>query len=768
MEASPLPALPLHMLSRAIKRPFDDDDGNEEPSIAPPANPIFVAADHGRPSQLPPAKVARLGGGDDGADYYCEDDRDGQDENATGVKVEDLAVEKVADDDEGGRGDAWAPLPGEVSPDEPPLSPPPLVPMIIIHRQAHNMSGSSNPVEDEEGGGGGLNEGDGGVDEEEEMVMTVVADAVDIAEDMPSLPPLEGTGTGEGVSDHPDHGVAVIKQSKKDRREFTAEEKLAIISEIGTMPSVQSVLDKYGVSKSSLHRWRQPEKLVRLQEMVRGSGGGGADEGDDLEADGEDQQAKPGNPNVVVVENRDKLRKRDLHDKLRLIKLRLQEFCKENMNRAEDERLAITSSLIQLKAAEIKEDLLGRGEIRDADELVAVGAFKASKSWACLLGNQFGYLSSGASIKWSDAQKANTATYLEAHSRAPSRAKKNRMEFTAEEKLTILLELEETNARNKTESQPAVTVEQICQKHSTSKSSLHRWKQQYRSGRLQQLATASSGYSNSKRISTDKLHVIKRALHNFYIENENAPPEKKAAINYNVLQAKAIEARDLLLERHHATVMTGTKQPHEHEQPEQSSNEEEGESGGGGEGALTREEAEGEGGELDQERHTREEERVEGGDGKSGSGSSDVMSKEEANALEGFKASSSWLRETAKKFGWKLDLDGKRDELVDAVDDEAMVVYHHQDHHHYHDDGGMMDHVVLEQHAEGTGQHVVAAQDEMAMGLGGIGNDDGSGIVQGGGHQQHLMLAMSGYDAQGDAMEDVVDFNHDDGTSFDV
>ena len=127
------------MLSRAIKRPFDDDDGNEEPSIAPPANPIFVAADHGRPSQLPPAKVARLGGGDDGADYYCEDDRDGQDENATGVKVEDLAVEKVADDDEGGRGDAWAPLPGEVSPDEPPLSPPPL-------RRCRPDAGKSWPV----------------------------------------------------------------------------------------------------------------------------------------------------------------------------------------------------------------------------------------------------------------------------------------------------------------------------------------------------------------------------------------------------------------------------------------------------------------------------------------------------------------------------------------------------------------------------------------------------------------------------------------------
>lgn len=702
---SPPPSPPLMLSSRAIKRPFDDEDGNEEPSIA---NPIFVAADRGRPSQLPPAKVARLGGGDDGAD------RDGRDENSTGVKAEDLAAEEAADDDEGGGEDAPVPFPGEVPPNEPPLSPPP--PHELPTRQAHNMSGSSNPVEDEEGGGGGPNEGDGGVDEEEELALPLF--------------------------DHPDHGVAVIRQSKKDRREFTAEEKLAIISEIGTMPSVQSVLDKYGVSKSSLHRWRQPEKLVRLKEMVRGSGGGGADKGDDLGAEGEDQQAKPGNPNVVVVENRDKLRKRDLHDKLRLIKLRLQEFCKVNMNRAEDERLAITSSLIQLKAAEIKEDLLGRGEIRDADELVAVGAFKASKSWACLLGNQFGYLSSGASIKWSDAQKANTATYLEAHSRAPSRTKKNRMEFTAEEKLAILQELEETNARNKRESQPAVTVEQICQKHSTSKSSLHRWKQQYRSGRLQQLATASSGYSNSKRISTDKLHVIKHALHDFYIENENAPPEKKVAINYNVLQAKAIEARDILLERHHATVMTGTKQPHEHEQPGQSSNEEEGENGGGGEGALTREEAEGEGGDLDQERHTRQEERVEGGDGKSGSGngSSDVMSKEEANALEGFKASSSWLRETAKKFGWKLVLDGKRDALVDAVDDGGMisappatVVYHHQDHHHYHDDGRMIDHILLEQHAVRTGQHVVAAQDEMAMGLGGMGNDDGSGIVQGGG-----------------------------------
>ncbi len=172
----------------------------------------------------------------------------------------------------------------------------------------------------------------------------------------------------------------------------------------------------------------------------------------------------------------------------------LQDFCKENINRAKDERLAITLSLTQLKAAEIKEDLLSRGKIHDADELVAIGLFKASKSWACLLGNKFGYFLSGASINWSNVQKANTAMYLKAHLCTPSRTKKNRMEFTAEEKLTILQELEETNAWNKMEYQPAMMVEKICRKYSISKLLWHCWKQQYRSGQLQQLATASSGY----------------------------------------------------------------------------------------------------------------------------------------------------------------------------------------------------------------------------------------------------------------------------------
>ncbi|KAL3792934.1 hypothetical protein ACHAW5_006841 [Stephanodiscus triporus] len=686
-----------------IKRPtpsLEDDDGDGELSRAPPADPI-VAADHSQPAP-PPAKVARLGGVDDGVD---DDDAPGANDGEVAVEEEADAAAvavpalptptvKTADEKGGGEEDARAPFSGEV-----PLK----------------------------------NEDDGGANEE--STMAVVADAADVAEDMPTLPPYEGKFEEHiGVNSGADHCVVGGgKSSRKDRKEFTAEEKLQIISEISALPSVQSVLDKYGVSKSSLHRWRQPEKFGRLKEMVMGGAGSDVDDGD---ADGEGGRAKSNNPDGIIIENRDKFRKRDLHDKLRLIRLGLRFFCKENMNRDEDERLAITSSLIRLKAAEIKEDLLGRGEIRDEDELAAIMAFKGSKSWACLMGNKLGYLSSGGSIKWSEQQKANTAAYLEAHSRTPSRAKKNRTEFTTEEKLAILEELEATNARNKSESQPAVTVEQICQKYSTSKSSLHRWKQQYRSGQLQQLAAPSSGFSSAKRISTDRLHLIKHALNDFYIENENAPPDKRVTINCNLLQAKAIEVRNLLLER---------QQLHEHEQLARSTKE--GESGGLGEGA------------------TREEAEEKGGDDKvssSSSSSSGIISKEEVSALKSFKASSSWLRETARKFCWKLELDGKRDASADTVDDGAMIsttaaTVSHQ-HYHYSDDAGMTEHVASEQHAAGAGQHV---------GMGGMENDDGLGVVQGG-HQQHLSLAMPAYDAQGDAMDDVVDFNHEDSNTFDV
>lgn len=178
------------------------------------------------------------------------------------------------------------------------------------------------------------------------------------------------------------------------------------------------------------------------------------------------------------------------------------------MKRPEDERLAITSSLIQLKAIEIKENLLSRWDA-DKIKISALGSFKASKTWACLTGNQMGYLSSGTSNKWSCKQKANTKAYIKLHSRTPARLKKKRTEFTMEQKLAILQELETINAQNKVNSQPAITVEQFCQKYSTSKSTIHRWKQQYKSGLLQQLAVTSSGYPNLKRVSAFKLHLMK-------------------------------------------------------------------------------------------------------------------------------------------------------------------------------------------------------------------------------------------------------------------
>ena len=288
------------------------------------------------------------------------------------------------------------------------------------------------------------------------------------------------------------------KKPKKERKEFTAQEKLQILSELDgpSPPSVQSILVKYGVSKSSLHRWRQPDKIERLQEMV----GGGKP--------GEDGQWE----HTTLLASKDKLKKRDMNDRLHKIKMDLQTFCKENLARPENEQMAITSSLIQLKANEIKDDLLKRHEAQESsevampsllseEEVTALKAFKGSKSWACLIGNQLGYLSSanpatGAPIVWSDVAKNNTALYLEQHSRKPHKAKKQRQEFTAQEKLMILQELEDTNAKHKAGGTTPITVEQICQKYGTSKSSLHRWKQQYKVSK----STAPHFSNNNKSV----------------------------------------------------------------------------------------------------------------------------------------------------------------------------------------------------------------------------------------------------------------------------
>ncbi len=536
-------------------------------------------------------------------------------------------------------------------------------PIAKIAKLAHPEDKDEGDNEDNDGAATATGCGhDGYVKEEEDPPLetdsivppplgaTKVGDSQDIDEIMPPGADNNMTTTTSAAA-----SASYNKKSRKDRKEFTAAEKLLIISEIQAAPSLQSVLDKYGVSKSSLHRWRQPEKMEQLQEMVNGVGPDVVmvDEENDVKG-GDTTHSNPSVSSSSSVENKDMYRKRVMNDKLRQIKLGLWEFCKNNMNRDENERLAITSSLIKHKAMQIKEDLLSRHyasqsteDFLSDEEVAALKSFLASKSWACQIGNHLGYLSSGASIQWTDQAKANTAAYLEEHSRDPPKPKKQRMEFTAEEKLAIVRELEETNVQNKAQRKPAITVEEMCRKYDTSKSSVHRWQQQYRSGRLQELATTTSGYSNSKRIFTCRLNVVKQDLNNFYLENENASLDNKIAMTFSTLQSRALATKESLLERHYATVAAR------------------------GQEAIAKQE-DGEGIEsIDEQQHMQQQqpekevakEEIITTEDENGSNSNiDVMCEEEVNALVNFKASNSWLREVAKKFGWKLDLE-KRDTL---------------------------------------------------------------------------------------------------------
>merc|ERR1712161_103112 len=57
-----------------------------------------------------------------------------------------------------------------------------------------------------------------------------------------------------------------------------------------------------------------------------------------------------------------------------------------------------------------------------------------------------------------------------------------------------------------------------------------------------------------KRVFVDKLHAIKKGLHNFYLKNECAPVEKKVLINYVTLQTHALMAKEEILEQHRQTM----------------------------------------------------------------------------------------------------------------------------------------------------------------------------------------------------------------------
>lgn len=205
-------------------------------------------------------------------------------------------------------------------------------------------------------------------------------------------------------------------------------------------------------------------------------------------------------------------------------------------------------------------------------------------------------------------------------------------------------------------------------------------------------------------------------------------------MNYTTLQARAMMARDQLLERYYKTITfkleehalsdarddvypDGTHEQQQHEQAVQV-----------GEGQVAAEIVD-QGvveessvpvpGEVKTEQ-IQVEESAQQGNTTSGvcGGDEQVITKEEAVALENFKCSNSWLRETAKKFGWKLDIDSKKDlgvpmdSLMDnsvaaAAAAAAAVYHHHPDQHVVHHDPSVEHHYHHDVHATHHPEHTV-------------------------------------------------------------
>ena len=395
--------------------------------------------------------------------------------------------------------------------------------------------------------------------------------------------------------------------NKKDRHEFTASEKLRILdflygnrdelatttadgNNISPPPPQQPALSnkqiraKFGVSKSSLHRWKQQKE--RIQIMVQSEGLG--------------------------------KRKRDTKDPLEKVKIRLQKFYNENMEKCSEERLIITTPVVQAMASKIRDELLAEYDAAVADaaaaaaidsandgeqqkmqqeppelhlnkeELKSLREFKVTKSWAGRVASNMGWLSQPRGKKSSNPQqeatpvdgvlrveaptaadvaatddtttvnteqitaakekaKLNTLAFLSKshpeYSVTNPKAKKTRKEFTAVEKLAIVAEMDPQQTSN-----PLVMAD-ICEKYSTTKSSVFRWKQQFRAGTLTQMIN-EEGRGSFKRDVNDKLGKVKLQLRDFIENNRAQPPETRGSLSGGVLQDKAQKFRDELLAQH--------------------------------------------------------------------------------------------------------------------------------------------------------------------------------------------------------------------------
>jgi transposase-like protein len=371
------------------------------------------------------------------------------------------------------------------------------------------------------------------------------------------------------------------KPERKQRKEFTASEKLAILSELDTInpPSIKELLSKYNLSKSSFHRWRNPEYKRRLIEMVASG-----EEKDTTAPSTLANNENTADPPSLLYKGH---KKRDMLDGLYPLKRALQRFLSYNASLPEEKQYAIRSGFLQAKARELRNTLITEARIRQEEidewntkkkqptdnaeyndgyseynatepppqpilsplELKTLQNFKGSKSWACHITSQLGL----HQTQWSEISELNTTRYLEEAALATSgplsgvleskRPKKLRTEFLAVDKIRILREIEESNAERKKMRLPIWTVDEICERYGTSKSSLHRWRQQQRSGQLESVVEEGGG-GTVKRVSKDRLTIVKKALVEYVEERGDG------RVSFGMLQMEALRIRDELVGRY--------------------------------------------------------------------------------------------------------------------------------------------------------------------------------------------------------------------------
>ena len=403
-------------------------------------------------------------------------------------------------------------------------------------------------------------------------------------------------------------------KQKKERLEFTAAQKIQILSELTTptkehRPSIKQLIAKYQVSKSSLFRWKQPQFQKRLHEMIHQDGKGE--------------------------------RKRDIKDPLLKVKEGLEKFVHENRALPMEEQILVTAAVIQARGTMIRNELLERHENNKGEEMmmeedccglsegevVGLKAFRVTKSWAGRIGNKMGWFTpqrAGTRVskkvngggddnlrneKCNDdivagdfqqqeqqqqhqvgngehgeagvpiippfapqleqqqqhntsqqhlqqqqeekqaieKAKQNTIKFLSnalPNNEFAPKPKKERKEFTCQEKIAILEEI-----ANRTDS--SLRLDQLCKKYNTSKSSFFRWKAQYKKNQLQDMvSTCSNDGGGYKRLKlTDHFSKVKSHLKSFIEDNNNHthPSEKRVAISTLVLQQEAQRCRDELL-----------------------------------------------------------------------------------------------------------------------------------------------------------------------------------------------------------------------------